>query len=134
MLGTPLTIDQIQERHYLFPEGYVRQEVCPIKITEDMRNTVLFGLLSEAKSVCFVGDSLTEGTKNGGYGWYEPLVAAFPDLIVYKQAWGGGTTRTLIDNTKTILANNAQLYVIAIGTNDISTGMSRYVLWIKKAI
>ncbi|NLN65144.1 MAG: acyltransferase family protein [Clostridiaceae bacterium] len=119
MLGTPLTIDQIQERHYLFPEGYVRQEVCPIKITEDMRNTVLFGLLSEAKSVCFVGDSLTEGTKNGGYGWYEPLVAAFPDLIVYKQAWGGGTTRTLIDNTKTILANNAQLYVIAIGTNDI---------------
>ena len=47
------------------------------------------------ESTCRSGYSLTEGTTNGGYGWYEPLVAAFPHLVVHKRAWGSHTSRML---------------------------------------
>lgn len=119
MLGTELTLDQAQARYYLFPKGYVRQLVEPIEINDEMRETYLYKLLCESEVVCFVGDSITAGSKNGGYGWYEPLMAAFPDSIVYKEAWGAATTMTLLENFESIAGHCADLYVIAIGTNDV---------------
>lgn len=119
MLGTPLTLDQIQERHFLYPEGYIRQTCEPIKIKDEMKNTPFYKLLTESKTVCFIGDSITEGSKNGGYGWFEPCIAAFPEITAYRKAWGGATTRTLLDKSEEISACRADLYVIAIGTNDV---------------
>ncbi|MEL7566584.1 MAG: CapA family protein [Dehalobacterium sp.] len=119
MLGTELTLDQVQERYYLFPDGYVRQPVGAIEITDEMKTTDFYKLLSESKTVCFVGDSITAGSENGGYGWYEPLVAAFPGKIVYKEAWASATTLTLLENSESIVSPLADLYVIAIGTNDV---------------
>jgi hypothetical protein len=87
MLGEKVTLDQAQERYYVFPEGYVRQPVNAITITETMKATPFFKLLLESKTICFVGDSITAGSENGGYGWYEPLMSAFPDRIVYQEAW-----------------------------------------------
>jgi fucose 4-O-acetylase-like acetyltransferase/lysophospholipase L1-like esterase len=119
MLGTKLTLDQAQERYYLFPEGYVRQPIEAIEITEEMRATDLYKLLSESETICFVGDSITAGSENGGYGWYEPLMAAFSDRTVYEEAWGSATTLTLLENSEAIAEHGADLYVIAIGTNDV---------------
>jgi len=119
MLGTELTLDQAQGRYYLFPNGYVRQPVGEIEITDEMKTTDFYKLLSESKTVCFVGDSITGGSENGGYGWYEPLMAAFPDKIVYKEAWASATTLTLLENSESIMGLSADLYVIAIGTNDV---------------
>lgn len=119
MLGVPLTLDQTRERHYLFPQGYFRQKTPPIMITEEMKKTALYRMISETKSVCFVGDSITAGSKNGGFGWYEPLMAAFPEQTVYKQAWGSATTKTLLDRIEGITGCEAGLFVIAIGTNDV---------------
>jgi len=119
MLETELTMDQAQDRYYIFPEGYYRQPVESIEITGQMRDTKLFKLISEAEKVCFIGDSITAGTKNGGYGWYEPMMVAFPDKIVYKHAWGSATTLTLLKNIDIITGQSADLYIIAIGTNDV---------------
>ncbi|HYE11720.1 MAG TPA: CapA family protein [Patescibacteria group bacterium] len=119
MLGTELTLDQAQARYYLFPEGYVRRPIEAIEITDEMKETDVYKLLSESQTICFVGDSITAGSENGGYGWYEPLVAAFPDRIVYKKAWASATTMTLLENTEAIAQHSADLYVIAIGTNDV---------------
>lgn len=119
MLGVPLTLDQARERHYLFPQGYFRQAVSPLELTPEMKNTAFYRMLSEAKSVCFVGDSITAGSKNGGFGWYEPLMAAFPEHTVYKQAWGSATTKTLLERLEGITGCDAELFVIAIGTNDV---------------
>jgi poly-gamma-glutamate capsule biosynthesis protein CapA/YwtB (metallophosphatase superfamily)/lysophospholipase L1-like esterase len=119
MLGIELTLDQAQERYYLFPEGYVRQPIEAIEITDEMKETDVYKLLTESQTICFVGDSITAGSENGGYGWYEPLVAAFPDKIVHKEAWASATTMTLLQNTEAIAQHGADLYVIAIGTNDV---------------
>lgn len=119
MLRTKLTLDQAQERYHLFPEGYVRQPIEAIEITDEMKATDLYKLFSESETICFVGDSITAGSENGGYGWYEPLMAAFSDRIVYKEAWGSATTLTLLENAESIAEHCADLYVIAIGTNDV---------------
>ncbi|OGO86746.1 MAG: hypothetical protein A2Y22_05905 [Clostridiales bacterium GWD2_32_59] len=119
MLGVKLTLDQVQERYYIFPEGYVRQPVKAMKITDEMTKTDLYKLFCKSKTVCFVGDSITAGSENGGYSWYEPLMASFPDSIVYKEAWGAATTLTLLEKIETIARHSADLYVIAIGTNDV---------------
>ena len=119
ILNTELSLDQAQDRYYLFPQGYVRQKVNSIEITEEMRDRDLYKLLSVADSVCFVGDSITAGSKNGGYGWYEPLMAAFPDSVVHREAWGSATTKTLLENAEAIGDHAADLYIIAIGTNDV---------------
>lgn len=118
MLGIPLTLDQVQNRYYLFPEGYARQEVTAIEITDEMKSTEFYELLTNSHEVCFIGDSITAGTKNGGYGWFEPLMAAFPDKIVHQNAWGSATTVTLLNKSPEEF-ESSPLYVIAIGTNDI---------------
>lgn len=119
MLRAELRLDQAQERYYLFPEGYLRQPVKSIEITNEVRTSDLYKLLKESEKVCFVGDSITAGSENGGYGWYEPLMAAFPDTIAVKEAWGSATTLTLLENSTSIADHSADLYVIAIGTNDV---------------
>lgn len=119
MTGTKLSLDQAQDRYYLFPEGYFRQHTRPIKITEEMKNSEVYKMINESKTICFVGDSITAGSRNGGYGWYEPLMAVFKGKIVYKEAWDSATTKTLLHNSDTIAAHKADLYVIAIGTNDV---------------
>jgi poly-gamma-glutamate capsule biosynthesis protein CapA/YwtB (metallophosphatase superfamily)/fucose 4-O-acetylase-like acetyltransferase/lysophospholipase L1-like esterase len=119
MLGRDVPLDQAQRKYYLFPNGYVRCPVRPIEISESMKSSPLYQLLAKSHSVCFVGDSVTEGTRNGGYGWYEPLTAAFPELTVHRRAWGGCTAKTLLEKKNEIAGVPADIYVIAIGTNDV---------------
>lgn len=119
MIGTNISLDQAQDKYYLFPEGYFRQPTEPIEITEKMKNTEIYKLINESKTICFVGDSITAGSRNGGYGWYEPLIAAFRGKTVCKEAWDSATTKTLLENSDKIAAIKADLYVIAIGTNDV---------------
>ncbi|MDF2700965.1 MAG: GDSL-like Lipase/Acylhydrolase family, partial [Haloplasmataceae bacterium] len=50
---------------------------------------------------------------------YEPLMAVFEGKTVYRAAWDSATTKTLLENSDKISAKNADIYVIAIGTNDV---------------
>jgi len=119
MLGTPVPLQQAQNIYYYFPDGYFRQKSAPIDIAEDRKQSELYRLLSTVYSVCFVGDSVTAGSENGGYGWYEPLMANFPAIEVTAEAWAGATTKTLLNQADSIAKQKAGLYVIAIGTNDV---------------
>ena len=42
-----------------------------LTLTNEMKDSRLYRLLQGAETVCFVGDSLTEGTINGGVPWLE---------------------------------------------------------------
>ena len=120
MLGEQnLTLDQLRERYFLFKEGYARERTIPMTITPQQKTGSLYNKLANGTSVCFTGDSVTQGNKNGGYGWYEPMAAAFPALTVYKQAWGGATTKILLEKADLIAGCKADLYVVAVGTNDV---------------
>lgn len=82
-----------------------------------MEQSAFYKAVTTAESVCFIGDSVTEGTKNGGGPWYEPIEGYINN--VRNCSWGGETVQTLIENLEIINSEQSSLYVIAIGTNDV---------------
>lgn len=119
-LGHKLSADQAQERYFILAsQGYKRTPVTPLQLSPDDRDSLIVKAMQEADSVAFVGDSVTEGTKNGGYGWFEPLASAFPGKRILKFAKGSMTSCYFRDNREAIAALHADLYVLAYGCNDI---------------
>lgn len=113
MLGTELACDVAEERYFLTAEGYLASPSAPAELSEQARNSVLYQELSSAESVCYVGDSITEGTKNGGFGWYCPLESFSKSVI--ECAKGGGTVKTILPE----VTGDTSLYIVALGTNDV---------------
>lgn len=118
MLGERVGMDMAQERYYYNSNGFARTMTEEIRLTDEMKSGEFWQKCKNAESICFVGDSVTEGTKNGGCPWYEPIVPHL-DGEIYNCSWGGGTVQTLLDNAQEIKSTHADLYVIAIGTNDV---------------
>ena len=104
---------------YLFPDlGYVRQ--LADKLSEGkMGDGKIINEIKRSRKIAFVGDSLTEGTMNGGYGWFEPLMRNFPDKQVVTFAKGSKTSRFFKENKETISELKADMYFLAMGCNDI---------------
>ncbi len=118
MINEELDITNIEERYFFYKDGYKRNKVKALDISSYMENEV-YNELKNATSYCFIGDSVTEGTKNGGYGWYEPLIANF-EGEVKAAAYGSHTVKMLLNNKEKEIKNCvSDLNIIAIGTNDI---------------
>ena len=117
MLGSETDITSITESYLFNERGFLRQKVKGPEMTDEMRSGTLYTALSNAHSVCFLGDSLTEGTKNGGCPWYEPIEKHLDGKEIYNFSKGGCTVSYLTERLDMIPA--AELYVIAIGTNDV---------------
>ena len=117
VLGHEMDITSITERYYFNAEGYIRSKTTGLVLTDDMKESSLYRAMDEAGSICFVGDSVTEGTKNGGCPWYEPIEEYFPGKDISNFSKGGCTVSYMLDNIDLIPV--ADLYVVAIGTNDV---------------
>ncbi|MCM1298065.1 MAG: CapA family protein [Firmicutes bacterium] len=117
MLGCSPDISAVTKSYLFDSEGFLRQKASGLQLTEEMKSGILCSRLAAADSVCFIGDSVTEGTKNGGCPWYEPLEEHFSEKDFYNFSKGGCTIGYIIDNEAQIPA--ADLYVIAVGTNDV---------------
>lgn len=126
MLGEVLPVDHIQDKYFVFAHrveegnrsGYMRSPVEALCL-ESWRQTRLVDSLSKARSACFVGDSVTEGTRNGGYGWHEPLVGGFPDLEVAVVAKGDKGSPYFAGLASEFASLKADVYVFALGANDV---------------
>ena len=115
ILGVEVDLNQ---RKYFFDEGgFMRQKVAPLAVSDKMRGD-FYNALTAAENVCFIGDSLTEGTKNGGVPWYEPIGHLIRGKI-FNVSRGGATTKTLLDRLDEMIQTNADLFVAAVGTNDV---------------
>lgn len=117
MFGSRMDISSVTERYYFDEGGFLRSMTNGLVLTEEMKSSRLFEAMSRSESICFLGDSVTEGTKNGGCPWYEPLLEHLSDKTVSNHSKGGCTVSYLIDTADQI--PKADLYVIAIGTNDV---------------
>ena len=119
-LGTELNENLIQQRYFFDEEGFQRKTVAPLQIDAALAKGKFFTCLQEAKSICFVGDSITHGTKNGGVPWYEPLTP-FIGGTIFNASFGGATIKRLLSEEilSKIATTPAELFVVAIGTNDV---------------
>ena len=95
------------------------EKLEPLQITDEMQNSRICRLLQNVETVCFVGDSLTEGTINGGVPWYEPIRSSIRGKIV-NVSQGGATMKILLAYfLPAIVRAEADLVVVAAGANDI---------------
>ncbi len=124
VFGHSIDMYSVTERYYFDTEGFLRQKVTGLEMTDEMRNSTLATAIANASSVCFLGDSLTEGTKNGGIAWYEPLEEHFGNTEFQNFSKGGCTVAYLNQNIDKI--PHADLYVIAVGTNDVRYRDEKY--------
>ena len=52
----------------------------------------MYKILKSTERICFIGDSITIGSASGGYGWYDGLLAKFPNIESVDVAATGGQT------------------------------------------
>lgn len=131
-------VDDIEEEYLYFRDGYKKNNKYVFELSGEDKNSVMYNLIDDSNSVCFVGDSITEGTKNSYHPWYETLMEVFEGREVYNFSKGGYTSFDIIDNYLGELRNSTcDLVVINIGTNDIRynmTSSSVYMDNIKKIL
>ena len=86
----------------------------------EYKDKEIFKLIDESESITFIGDSITEGTKNGYVPWFIDLMDCFSDKEVHNISKGGYTTKRIVkDYKQEILDTKSDLYIMAIGTNDV---------------
>ena len=117
VFGHDMDITSVTERYYFNENGFIRSKTTGLELTDEMKSGLLYSETDKVGSVCFVGDSVTEGTKNGGCPWYEPIEALFRNKTFLNYSKGGCTVSYMLDRTDEI--PDAELYVIALGTNDV---------------
>lgn len=117
VFGNEMDISSVTERYYFDENGFIRSKTKGLVITDEMKSGILYTEMEKANSVCFIGDSVTEGSKNGGCPWYEPIEEYFPEKEIYNYSKGGCTVSYMLNHTDEI--PDADLYVIALGTNDV---------------
>lgn len=117
VFGHKIDMASVSQRYYFNSTGLLRTKTTGLELTDEMKNGALYRAISNADSVCFVGDSVTEGTKNGGTPWYEPIEEFFPGKSFANYSKGGCTVSYMLENIDSI--PRSELYVIALGTNDV---------------
>ena len=67
VLATPLDISSVALRYYLNKDGWLREKAPALTLNNQLKQGLLYKTLAHKDTICFIGDSVTQGTKNGGY-------------------------------------------------------------------
>ena len=124
MIGKEIPVSDIKENYFFVNGSYmdISNKESKIKniIKEKYTNKKLFKLIIDSYSIAFIGDSITEGTKNNFHPWYEPLIYYFDNKKIINISKGSYTTMLIIKDFKYhIMKSKSDLYIIALGTNDV---------------
>ena len=117
VFGNEMPLSSVTERYYFDESGFIRSKTDALVMTSQMRSGTLWKAMENVNKICFIGDSVTEGTKNGGCSWYEPMEAVLADKEIINYSKGGCTVSYMVDRCD--LIPDAELYVVALGTNDV---------------
>ena len=131
-------INDIKNTYYYLPnDSYKYDNKYKLELNNKDKNSLMYKKLSEHNKICFIGDSITEGTINGNKPWYLPLMSNFDKEIINisKESY---TSYDILNNfSNKIKESNCDLSIINIGTNDIrynKENVNNYINNIKKII
>ena len=106
------------ENNSYYDNNKIKNNFCR-KLNNYSEKTV-YKLIYNSNTITFIGDSITEGTKNGYHPWYEPMIYCFKNKKIINISKGSYTTKLIIKNFQNdLIKSNSDLYFIALGTNDI---------------
>ena len=119
-LGVDLQSHRLERRYFTFPGCGYRSNPAPALPPEDLpADSPLVQAMQSAGRALFIGGNVTSGAAVGGYGWFEPLAAAFPQLRAERFIPAHGTAFCAAAQAHEIAAAQAELFVLALGMQDI---------------
>ena len=77
MVGKEIPISKIKEQYFFINGSYINvnnQESKMKKVIINYRDKLIYKYIDISHSITFIGDSITEGSKNNFHPWYEPLI------------------------------------------------------------
>ena len=123
MVGKEIGIQDIQKSYFFINNSYFefserKNHFC--EKLEKYTSGKIYRYINSSKKITFIGDSITEGTKNGNHPWYEPMIHCFKNKEIINISKGSYTTKLIIKMFGDELSKSkSDLYIIALGTNDI---------------
>ena len=123
MIGKEIGIQDIKKSYFFINNSYYEfpddeKQFC-IRLNK-YTSHMIYKYIKSSNRITFIGDSITEGTKNGKHPWYEPMINCFKNKEIINISKGSYTTKLIIKMFKDELSeSNSDLYIIALGTNDI---------------
>ena len=123
LLGTKIGINEVKEKYFFINNAYYefnenKQSFC--KTLDKYSNHIIYKTIEKAESITFIGDSITTGSKNVHHPWYEPMMNCFKNKKIINIAKGGYTSKLVLEQySKDIINSKSDLYIIALGLNDI---------------
>jgi len=123
MIGKEIGIKGIQKSYFFINNSYYefpekKNHFC--ERLETYASQKIYQYIKSSTKITFIGDSITEGTKNGYHPWYEPMINCFKNKQIINFSKGAYTTKLILKIFKDKLSESkADLYIIALGTNDI---------------
>ena len=123
LVGKQFGINEIKKNYFFINNSYFDLDISQNNFCSKLNNysnKKIYKYIQNSNSITFIGDSLTEGTKNGYHPWYEPMINCFRNKKIINISKGSYTTKLIYNNFKNEIINSkSDLYIIAIGTNDI---------------
>ena len=123
LVGRAFGIKDIKKNYFFINNSYYdfdREDYNFCQKLEKYKKKKVYQYIEYSNSITFIGDSLTEGTVNGYHPWYEPIIKCFNNKKIINISKGSYTTKLIIKQYKNdIIKSNSDLYIIAIGTNDV---------------
>ena len=94
------------------PQTETAAETVPAQVN----GNCLFEDLQSGKTICFIGDSITDEAATDGIPWYQPLEAFITGEVI-NVSLSGWTSVSLVEAVD--VYPQADVYVTAIGINDV---------------
>ena len=114
-----MSLDIAQKQYFFINNKYYIDDNF-VETINKYKDKKIYESLTKSKKIVFIGDSITEGTKNNYHPYYEPLIDGLGDKTIINISKGGYTTKNILSKFKNqIISSKGDLYIIALGTNDI---------------
>lgn len=132
------SVSKINNSYYYYPnKKYKYDNKYKLKLNNNDKKTLVYKKISENENICFIGDSITNGYKNGYKPWYLPLMSNFDKNIINisKESY---TSYDIINKfSNKIEEAKCDLSIINVGTNDIrynKENVNNYIDNIKRIV
>ena len=123
LVGKKIGINEIRQNYFFINNSYFDYEINKNNFCDNYNKyskKIIYKYIDTSDSITFIGDSITEGTKNGFHPWYDPIVNCLKNKKIINISKGSYTTKLIIRDFKDeIIKSNSDLYIIDIGINDI---------------
>ena len=113
-------ISEIKNSYYYYPsKKYKYDNKYKLELTNNDKKSIVYRKIDENNNICFIGDSITNGYKNGFNPWYIPLMNNFDKNIINISKESYTSYDIINEFSNKIIESNCDLSIINIGTNDI---------------